>query len=425
MKATTIINALKKMGAAFTRRSKKVLATANSISTKDTYGVGKHSSEPLSIKMKAQRYIAHRRPIRVSTCVLLIVTLFIALFVYTNLPDTRNAQNTSFEPLFTHADSDSNIVFTAAFVGDIMLGRSFQDASGFYGYDSYFEKTKDYFKNFDLVVGNFENPVTYENEQSSTTQKGIFLSASSDCLFAVKNAGFNMLSLANNHMLDCEAAGMLYTMESLNQVGIAHFGAGRNVREAGGYQLIECNGAKVAILGINEKPGYQYKTRNVHTVFNSGSEAFYLDVVSEAASVVDVVIVFMHWGDEYTTIVSDSQQEIGRKLIDAGANVVIGSHSHILQPIEVYGDGIIFYSLGNFVFDQGWSRTKDSCIVRYCLDENGQGTFELIPLRINNGCPAETANPLFTKRIFHTLTKNLPSKYYRVDNGRVYIHMVS
>jgi poly-gamma-glutamate synthesis protein (capsule biosynthesis protein) len=288
-----------------------------------------------------------------------------------------------------------------------------------------FEKTKEYFKNFDLVVGNFENPIGYGAKDSIGVQKGILLNANSDGLFAIKNAGFNMLSLANNHILDYEVNGMLNTRESLNKVGIAHIGAGRNVNEAKSYQLIESNGIKIAVLGINEIPGYQHNSKNVHILFNSGSEAFYLDAVSEAASVVDVVIVFMHWGDEYTSIVSDSQQEIGRKLIDAGANVVIGSHSHVLQPIEMYGNGIIFYSLGNFVFDQGWSRTKDSCIVRYCLDENGQGTFEVIPLRINNGCPAETTNPLFTKRIFHTLTKNLCPKYYKVDNGRLYIHTIS
>jgi poly-gamma-glutamate synthesis protein (capsule biosynthesis protein) len=255
-----------------------------------------------------------------------------------------------------------------------------------------------------------------------TFQKGVLLSANSDGLSAIKTAGFNMLNLANNHILDYEITGMLNTMKTLDQVDIAHFGAGSTINEAKGYQLIEYNKTKIAVMGINEIPGYHHNSKNVHTLFNSASEAFYLAAVSEAASTANVVIVFIHWGDEYTTNVSNNQQEIGRKLIDAGADIVIGSHPHVLQPIEMYENGIIFYSLGNFIFDQGWNRTKDSCIVRYCLDNTGQSTFELIPLRINNGCPAETNNPIFTHRIFHTLTKSLPHEKYNLDNGRLYIH---
>jgi poly-gamma-glutamate synthesis protein (capsule biosynthesis protein) len=415
-----IINRLKKIYLAFTQRTKKIL-TNSSTSTEGVYGVSERISEPLSVKKKLQKDIAHRQPISIFTCTILIVTLFIALFVHTNLPDNRSIQNTSPESLFAHADSNANTVFTATFVGDIMLGRGLQDASEFYGYDSYFKKTKDYFENFDLVVGNFENPIVHGDKKAIVVQRGVTLSANSECLGAMKNAGFNMLSLANNHILDYEVTGMLNTMESLDQVGIAYFGAGRDVNEAKGYQVIESNGTKIAVIGINEVPGYQHNSKNVHTLFTIASEKVYLDAVSEAASVVDVVIVFMHWGDEYTAIVSSNQQEIGRKLIDAGADIVIGRHSHVLQPIEIYGKGVIFYSLGNFVFDQGWSRTKDSCIVRYCLDENGRGVFELIPLRINNGSPAETSNPIFVNRIFHTLTKNLSSEKYVLDNGRLYI----
>ncbi|MCL2431840.1 CapA family protein [Candidatus Bathycorpusculum sp.] len=416
-----ITNTLKKIYFIFVQRTEEISV----INTTNADGVRRTDErifKSLNIKKKVQKYIAHRYPTRSITYALLIAILFAALFTYANLPDTRSTQNTSYESLFAHTNPDAGSVFTAAFVGDIMLGRSLQDASDFYGYESYFKKTSDYFKGVDLVLGNFENPIINDDKEFIATQKSILLSANSNCLEAIKNAGFNMLSLANNHMMDYGVTGMLNTLESLDRAGVAHFGAGRDVNEAKSYQLIDSNGTKIAVLGINAVSMQGFASKNTPGILATHtSETAYLDAVSDAASAANVVIVFIHWGDEYTTIVSSNQREIGRKLIDAGADIVIGSHPHILQPIEIYENGIIFYSLGNFIFDQGWSRTKDSCIVRYCLDENGQGVFELIPLRIKNGSPAETDNTIFTKRIFHTLMKNLPSENYFIYNNRLYI----
>ncbi|MDR2202901.1 MAG: CapA family protein [Nitrososphaerota archaeon] len=379
--------------------------------------------------MKIQKQIAHKRHTRGVTCILLIAMLFVTLFMYTVLPDTQSVQNTrrmqneSIASLFAHANTNNDIIFTVSFVGDIMLGRSLQDASEDYGYDYYFEKTNEYFTGFDLVLGNFENAIEYAGKESNAAKKNFLLSANVDCLTAVVNAGFNMLNVANNHMLDYGVTGMLNTIDFLNQAGIAHVGAGRDVYEASSYQTIENDEIKIAVVGINEVTVSDSASRTTPGVLGARTlEPFHLKAVTDAASVVDVVIVYIHWGDEYTTVISNNQREIGKNLIDAGADIVIGSHPHTLQPIEMYKDGIIFYSLGNFIFDQGWSRTKDSCIVRYCIDENGHGVFELIPLRINNGCPAETSNPIFTKRIFHALTKNLSSENYVLDDGRLYVY---
>ena len=88
----------------------------------------------------------------------------------------------------------------------------------------------------------------------------------------------------------------------------------------------------------------------------------------------DLVVVNMHWGQEYSTSATSRQTELAKAVIDAGADVIIGHHPHVLQSFDVYNDGIIFYSLGNFVFDQGWTRTKDSAMVQYHLAEDGQAT---------------------------------------------------
>ncbi|MCL2338083.1 MAG: CapA family protein [Firmicutes bacterium] len=378
-------------------------------------------------KARIQRYVAHRSPLRGSYCLLIILLLFGVLVGFSYWPVNRQPQNTSLDSLLMHSPSAKETVFTAAFVGDIMMGRSVESAAKFKGYDAYFKYTKDFFTGCDLVLGNLEDPIISENDQYVVAEKDILLSASKASLFALKDAGFNMLDLANNHMMDYGDKGLFYTLDALEQTGISHFGAGHDLREAMGYQLLKRKGVKVAIVGANDAlvPNGFAAYGNIPGVLSirSQQEASYLiKAVSNAAAAGDVVIVFMHWGNEYTANLDSEQRDIGRSLIDAGADVVIGSHAHVLQPVELYHNGVIFYGLGNFVMDQGWSDTKDSCLVRYCLDAAGQGVFEVIPLRIANATPAETDNPFFTKRIMHTLTKNLAPENYKLENNRLYIY---
>ena len=142
----------------------------------------------------------------------------------------------------------------------------------------------------------------------------------------------------------------------------------------------------------------------------------YYQAVRDAKANADIVIVNIHWGVEYALNQTEQQQQLARNLINFGADIVIGSHPHVLQPVEKYKDGIIFYSMGNFVFDQGWSRTKDSMVLNYFVDKDGNLSFEMIPVRIKDGYPTVTNNKFFVNRTFNTLTKGLKDSDYEVKS---------
>ena len=374
----------------------------------------------LTLKERSQRYIAHRKALRGHTCLLITAVLFMTI-PFANM--LGNASGLSSET--RSCDSIDNIIFSAVFTGDIMMGRSVQAVSRRTGYDAFFEHIAVYLTDFDLVLGNFEHPITESNEDYIVADKEILLSASEDCLPAIKRAGFNMLNLANNHMMDYGEKAMISTLDALDRAGIDYFGAGHDIGEASLYKLVECGDIKIAIVGANGAlvPLSAATKQTGGVLPASGLESsICLSAVSAAAMAADIVIVYMHWGEEYTTALSSNQQEMSKRLIDAGATIVIGSHPHVLQPIEFYKNGVIFYSLGNFIMDQGWSRTKDSCLVCYYIDISGQGVFEVIPVRINNGSPEATENPIFVNRIFHTLTKNLALENFEIINNKLYIY---
>ena len=108
--------------------------------------------------------------------------------------------------------------------------------------------------------------------------------------------------------------------------------------------------------------------------------------LDEAKKQADIVIVILHYGNEYSTSPNEYQQNISRKCIDAGADLVVGSHPHVLQRVESYRGKLIFYSLGNCVFDQSNPSPKDSMVVKF-QDLNGNLTAIIYPLRITNSCP--------------------------------------
>jgi len=385
--------------------------------------------KPLTLKQRVLKYIVYTKPLRGRTCVLCTALLFATLVLFNFLPSGSLTEHAFDLSTISQIKNGSDPIFTAAFTGDIMLGRSVRRAAQFYGYDMYFERIKEYWNGFDIVMGNFNTPLVSSDDDYIVADKEFNVSSDPMCLPAVKNAGYTLLGLANSHMMDFDKKALEFTLDTLDKEGITHVGAGRNIKESLQYTLQEYNGVKVAVIAVTDivnnvisgVKGFSATEHQAGVLSTRHSNPSYLDAVASAKEEADVVIVFMHWGDEYTTIISDSQRDIGKKLIDAGADFVIGSHAHIIQPAEIYRGKVIFYGLGNFVMDQGWNRTKDSVLLRMCLDKKGNNIFEAIPLRLENAAPAETDNPLFTRRIFRTLTKKLDSDQYKIENNRLYV----
>jgi hypothetical protein len=161
-------------------------------------------------------------------------------------------------------------------------------------------------------------------------------------------AGFHVMNLANNHILDCGAAGLEVTLRALDKVGLSHFGAGTNLTEATHTVIVERKGYRIALLGVCDSSRYY---AGPHRPGVAPLEDRLLSQRIRAASkAADLVVMSVHADLEFSSVPSMWRQRFSRWAVTQGAHLVIQHHPHVLQGIEEYKDGLIAYSLGNFVF---------------------------------------------------------------------------
>lgn len=306
---------------------------------------------------------------------------------------------------------DENAKFTATLVGDMMFGRNVAHLVDRKGYEYLFRHVKPYFLNAQYNTGNFENPVILRAEEEYVLpEKSIYLHAKADVAPYLKGLNFTNVNVANNHLMDYGLAGLIETMETFQEADLPIIGAGINKTQSGQITYDDFSGFTVATLGGTDV-GYQWGYSTDH---QAGANRIRLEDmlprIREADQTSDLVIVHAHWGVEYDSTATPRQQEIGRAMINAGADIVVGHHSHTLQPVEVYNDGIILYSLGNFVFDQGWTKTKDSVLAQYKVMASGDRVLEMTPMKVEEATPTPLSGPLAGiqyKRMTQLLTKEL------------------
>ncbi len=180
---------------------------------------------------------------------------------------------------------------------------------------------------------------------------------------AVMKGRFDAVSVANNHSGDFGKGAFTDTLTHLGAAGIRHFGGGPNLAAAHAPLWIEKKGLRIALLGYNEfKPRSFEAGADLPGIAWSEDAQVIADIRAARRAGADIVVPFMHWGWEYEEAPTLRQRELARRMIDAGADVVVGGHPHVIQPAELYRGRLIVYSLGNFVFDgfdapeawQGW-----------------------------------------------------------------------
>lgn len=218
------------------------------------------------------------------------------------------------------------------FLGDVMLGRlvGVKIAQSF----DPFEKTRSEFEKYDELIINLEGPITKER---SCQKKAYSFQFHPDVSILLKEAHITAASLANNHTNDCYQKGYDDTLKHLSSSGIQGFGQSGGVHNAS-YTYKTPMGT-TTIVGIDN---------TLHTT----SLSDILGKITWADENSAFVVVFVHWGDEYEQYPSRAQRDLAYKYVDNGADVIIGHHPHVIQPMESYKNSVIFYSLGNFVFDQ-------------------------------------------------------------------------
>lgn len=299
-------------------------------------------------------------------------------------------------------------------VGDISFSRSVEQATKIHGHDYPLSEIKNYLRGADIVFGNLETPITPGREIS--TGEMIFRS-NPGTETALKDAGFNLLSLANNHTMNFGTKGLEDTFKYLKQAGINYVGAGENDQEAYRPVYLETKGIKFAFLAYqNQKivpTSYGATASHAGTAFMNAEKM--TEAVKEAKQNADFVIVSMHAGDEYAAKPNSLQINFAHAAIDAGADLVIGHHPHVVQTMEEYKNKYIFYSLGNFIFDQMWSQdTKRGLAIKIYFAKDKINGVSLLPVAIENYCQPRPANEKESAQILQRLDFSLPNELMRV-----------
>lgn len=270
-----------------------------------------------------------------------------------------------------------------AAVGDIMLGGSAVPELRREGYDYPFLLVQPILRQADVVFGNLEGPLT-DAGQAEPDKRYVFRSPPAKVAPALAAAGFTVVSLANNHTMDYGVEGLKQTMAALDEAGIQHTGAGMNLQEARRPAFVKSGDYTLGFLAysLTFPESFWAQGQRPGTAFGHASHV--RADVAAARDQADVVVVSFHWGREATTELRDYQSKLAHAAIDSGASVVLGHHPHILQGIEYYKHGIIFYSLGNFVFGS-YSRKATRSIIAL-LNLRGAKVLEvkLIPVNVDN-----------------------------------------
>ncbi len=293
-------------------------------------------------------------------------------------------------------------------VGDIMLSRNVASKIKKYNNPDYpFLKLKEILKSTDFNFANLESPIT-DGPEIQTGQ--MIFHANKGIETTLKDNNFQILSLANNHIPNFGDKGIKDTIELLTNVGIKFSGAGANEKEAYAPAYLETNGIKFAFLSYNDSDV-------VPSTYLAGAEDYgtaFMNIPKMQESIKiaktdsDFVIVSMHSGTEYVNNPNNRQIEFARSAIDSGADLVIGHHPHVVQTMEKYRNKYIFYSLGNFIFDQMWSRkTKQGLIIKFIFEQNKNIKFSLTPIIIEDYCQPRIANEKEKLEILNRLKHDL------------------
>jgi len=270
-------------------------------------------------------------------------------------------------------------------VGDIMLSRDV--ASTMKRHNDYkypFLNTADFLKTADITFGNLECPIT--PGRIIETSEMVFR-ADPQAVEGLNYAGFDILSLANNHTMNFGEKGIEDTLKYLKEADIKFVGAGKNEKESYEPKILEMNGLKIAFLAYADSslvPASYQATENKPGIAFMNISKMQEDVKATKEKA-NFVIVSMHSGVEYAKEPNQNQINFAHSAIDAGADLIIGHHPHIVQKVEKYKDRYILYSLGNFVFDQMWSiETREGIIVKITFDKNGIKNIDFTPVLIEN-----------------------------------------
>jgi poly-gamma-glutamate capsule biosynthesis protein CapA/YwtB (metallophosphatase superfamily) len=274
---------------------------------------------------------------------------------------------------------DSVVTAKLCFVGDLMChstqfnyARVDKDSFDFTGV---FREVKKYLSEPDLTIGNLETVIA----GSKTGYSGYpYFNAPDDFVFALKDAGFDLLITANNHALDQGWSGVKRTIEVINQNKIHRTGTFISQEDKDSIRIFQINSIKIAILPYSENTNGIPMPKGKDFIINLiDEEAIKQDILKARSKNVDVVLVHLHYGTEYSREPTDYQKEIVQKIIEMGADIIIGGHPHVIEPTKFFktnhtnlDSGFVAYSMGNFISNQRWRYSDAGVILNIKISKN-------------------------------------------------------
>lgn len=330
-----------------------------------------------------------------------LITLFLILFLFCHPISAGPIKIT-----FPNACIKGNSIIIAA-VGDVLLHQPLQMKALKQGFESLWEEALPFIKSADIAYANLEGPMAFGinrlgqeiNQNHSRSNNNIYtgfpmFNYHPSLAGALKDSGFDIVSTANNHGLDRYSIGIDKTITALNKAGVAYVGTRPRGSQQSWISIIHKRGFKIAWISCTEMTnGFNDKYKQVLYCYKKNDRQWIIRSIRELKSQVDAIIISPHWGEEYQRYPNAEQKQFARQVLDEGATAVIGSHPHVLQPLQKYvtKDGrptIIMYSLGNFVSYQGKPNTRNTVILFLGLTQTSNGTIinnvSFVPMYMQN-----------------------------------------
>lgn len=301
----------------------------------------------------------------------MMTNLLISIFLILLSANRLSAQPESKHNSQSGKTDESVTTASISIVGDLMChSTQFNYAkvnADSFDFTGVYSEIKPYIKSADLRIGNLETVFAGESEGYSGYP---FFNAPDEFAHALKDAGFNLLITANNHALDQGEDGVLRTIEQINKNGIHHTGTFTSEKDRDSVRIFGIRGILIAVLAYSENtndiPIPKGKSYLINLI---DEERIKDDIAKLRARNVDIVLVHFHYGPEYNREPSNHQKEIVSKTIDAGADIIIGGHPHVIQPFDFFetnggklDTGFVAYSMGNFISNQRW-RYSDAGVI--------------------------------------------------------------
>lgn len=325
----------------------------------------------------------------------------------TKKPTENALKNTAKKPA---PPKDTTLVFAGdVYLSDYVLAAYQQ--SGIQGILS--KELRKELKQADVTMVNNEFP--YSTRGTQALDKQFTFRVDPSYVRILSESGVDLVTLANNHVLDYGTDALLDTFHTLGKAGISYAGAGNSLERAAKLIRKKANGHTFGFLAASRVfPTVSWNVENAQPgVFSAYDPSRLLDAVKDAHAACDFLCIYVHWGIERSTTPEEYQVTIAHALIDAGADAVIGAHPHVLQGVEFYNGKPIFYSLGNFIFYQNIDQTA---IAKVTLADQQDAQWQMLPAKASLSCTSLVNDPA-VRRDFYNYMEDLSKNVTFLEDG--------